>query len=832
MEKNNETLGSTIGDQLAAKGIEVKFVPIDEAANQEFTPSETTREIQKLIATPAEQPAPETAPRGGRRTQADSSKLGPAIENALKTNTPAEASVSPSDIEKAQKEKGKLLVDLADARVREKQVQGENLSQETRDVFTKSLLRIQKRIAELNRIIPNVDPFEDQAKVQKIIAEYDEKVNVMPTPTNENVHSLPALETPVEELTLVPQEIANPLAEDDKVKLSNLPELSAEEQKELETAEEALLVKIAAIEARIKEETAGGMLGGSPEQNSMLLEARKKIEEIGLQRSQSETQSPYDNAVDRIWKENEEKRNAAGLAGKGENLELEPIASEVPTTPDLETIPTPVGVEGPHLVSAENNESPFDAKMRKMYEHDPGKAERLLKTMGMQNEETQAKFKKVFNNIEKKEQENQDRAEKIGERDAFRKIGDLWNKVPTRYKYMLAAGMFLSGAGAAIPGYVLASRLLSGAGAFVGFETMFKNSYEKKHGEPRPEHLEARHTLYSGIIAFSLGALVPTLTQELLGLMTPEVSDATVHSGPYAEGKIHTATHPLSLPNEPAENQMNVDQKGLGMHTETPGVANSLSAEKLTELSTIKEGQGFWQPVHNQLAALHPDWTTEHLNHDTQELLMKNGIINADGSELQISKVGTHIVLNPDNTITYDHSAAYTAVPETEVTKAVSVPPAPSSDHASFSDPSHETPSAMPQEIAPTDPAIVTYSDKLVNDYANASFGSKGFLGFGAQSGVDSIDWKDPDVGFANHPVDKVLAAHPSAFPADGTRHFGVEDYSATQRMQEGLIEAQKDTGVSVRPGEKVVDYLRRAAITAFSEQQATATVTPTILRT
>jgi hypothetical protein len=86
---------------------------------------------------------------------------------------------------------------------------------------------------------------------------------------------------------------------------------------------------------------------------------------------------------------------------------------------------------------------------------------------------------------------------------------------------------------------------------------------------------------------------------------------------------------------------------------------------------------------------------------------------------------------------------------------------------------------------------------------------------------MDSIHWKDVEVGFANQPVEKVLAAHPSAFPADGGARFGIEDYSATQKMQAGLEQVQKETGVSARPAENVEDYLKRAAITTLSGKSA-----------
>lgn len=119
----------------------------------------------------------------------------------------------------------------------------------------------------------------------------------------------------------------------------------------------------------------------------------------------------------------------------------------------------------------------------------------------------------------------------------------------------------------------------------------------------------------------------------------------------------------------------------------------------------------------------------------------------------------------------------------------------------------------MPSEIMPEDPQVLAYANEMTHNHLDEMFGSKGLFGiFGGEEGANSINWKDPDVGFANKTVEEVLNAKPSAFPNDGARHFGIEDYSATQKMQEYLRIAKEQTGLVPQKGETVDDFIHRGA--------------------
>lgn len=118
----------------------------------------------------------------------------------------------------------------------------------------------------------------------------------------------------------------------------------------------------------------------------------------------------------------------------------------------------------------------------------------------------------------------------------------------------------------------------------------------------------------------------------------------------------------------------------------------------------------------------------------------------------------------------------------------------------------------MPQEITPTDPQVLVYADKQVHEHLNNLFGEKGRFGFGEVDGVDSHDWKDPQVGFANKTVAEIMDTKLEVSPGDGKKHFGIEDYAATSKMQEYLELALKETGVHPLSEEKTIDYLKRAS--------------------
>ncbi len=118
---------------------------------------------------------------------------------------------------------------------------------------------------------------------------------------------------------------------------------------------------------------------------------------------------------------------------------------------------------------------------------------------------------------------------------------------------------------------------------------------------------------------------------------------------------------------------------------------------------------------------------------------------------------------------------------------------------------------ALQEQMQQKELQVIASAKLEVNTDINKLFGSKGIWGFGAEHGLDSINWKNTEVGFANQLVSKVLATN--AFPPaiDGATQFGIENYSATTKMQEYLLAIKNQVGNLPRSTETVAEYLKRA---------------------
>lgn len=121
-------------------------------------------------------------------------------------------------------------------------------------------------------------------------------------------------------------------------------------------------------------------------------------------------------------------------------------------------------------------------------------------------------------------------------------------------------------------------------------------------------------------------------------------------------------------------------------------------------------------------------------------------------------------------------------------------------------------------EIMPSDPIVLEHASKEVHGHINSLFGSKGFLGFGVKDGMQSINWKDPEVGFGNKTVSEIMNAKPTAFPGDNGQRFGIENYEATEKMKNYLLTATKESGVPPKPTETAEAYLNRVTSISISK--------------
>lgn len=784
---------SSIGAQILEKG--VGRLDTNTAPETQKTAEEITKEndalvvniLQEVLKDSQQNPEKDAPPRGGRGRQAGP-ELGSAIKNALQEGTPEEAPIDPADLAKKLKEKDNLLVNLADLRVREKQAQAENLSEEKKAGIQDNLRNTQKRLLELNRELPSFDPMADQERIQQVIKEW---ADANPAASSAIQKEAPAIN---EEAKLIE---------------------SLKNGEGYVVGGDAALSAIDALMEKQEEELAivpPEPQSATPVSGERIIESAKEIfQNEGVTNAPAEqapqTQDPYAKAMDNHWAEIEATRKAAEQS-TGEDLTLEPRLPETASTEKIE--PAPEGEAGPHLVAPKQEPVTIEGIFSKIGDTEIVPSLNPLEATAVMSPEQakQIKLEKIRAKLDAMTGAVETRAEKTGMLDKVRKIGEMWNKVPKRYKYMLAGGALLSGVGAAAAGSAVgmgaigalgtALRGLSGAGLFVTFETILKNNYEKKMGGERSKATETRHMLIASLGAVAFAALVPKMISDYMGseVVQTGTHEAVAHASATAP-KIEYVV-------------------GQG-ETLWGGITEKLDEQGL--LAGMQEGQKTYviDALKDKFAAMSPE-----------ELRL----IGIGSGNIDVIHPGDHIDLTKvlgDTQLTSEithHAQGLSAAQVYSIEHPIASPVAP---EMPLEAPAPETAAVIPAEIVPTDPAIVAAAEDITKNYVNEQFGTKGFLGFGAQDGMDSIHWKDSEVGFANQPVDKVLAAHPSAFPAGGGQHFGIEDYSATQKMQAGLLDVQKETGVNPRPSETVADYLKRSAITALSEQAATE---PTTYRT
>lgn len=124
----------------------------------------------------------------------------------------------------------------------------------------------------------------------------------------------------------------------------------------------------------------------------------------------------------------------------------------------------------------------------------------------------------------------------------------------------------------------------------------------------------------------------------------------------------------------------------------------------------------------------------------------------------------------------------------------------------------------MPQEIIPGShdelSQIESQADEVLRDDIDKLFGESKFLGFKHIHGLDSINWKDPQVGFEGKTVTEILSANPT----EEARTFGVENLEATNKLKSYINNVISMSEVNPSEDEKVADFIRRASIAKLSK--------------
>ncbi|MEK7460075.1 MAG: hypothetical protein AAB628_00800 [Patescibacteria group bacterium] len=387
------------------------------------------------------------------------------------------------------------------------------------------------------------------------------------------------------------------------------------------------------------------------------------------------------------------------------------------------------------------------------------------------------------------------RAEEAGATDFVRNVGEKWRTVDAKYKYAISAGLILSGIGfaaigatagvAAIAGLGTVMRMLGGAAMFAGFEKFFNNRHEKKLGEKPDMYAKDNNTIKAGALAIILAVALPEILREHI-----QGAGDSIHTlfgvGTAEASNVSTAVHEVS--NVP----VGTPWLHAGLH--------DIPQEKLAELTTVKAGEGIWNPVRGQLAFAHPDWSPAELNAETHKILIENKIINMDGTEIRVHP-GAHVVVHPDGTITHNGGAYDYKAP------VVEAPVSPST----------------PSEVVALNPeAFAEKADIDVRHYINETFGNKGFFGFGATTpdNIESITaWNDPQTGFAHHTIAELNAAGKGPMMLEAHRDYGINNEALRERMKNSIILFENSSGVKPDINEKIGDYLKRATTAMYMNQ-------------
>lgn len=608
-----------------------------------------------------------------------------------------------------------------------------------------------------------------------------------------------------------------------------------EDEKNLARVEERVK-EVAARQAELEAEPKGPFqksavgeeIGELAKEMSSLDERRKEIE------AKKPLQSAYDMAMDRIWKENEAKRNA--LLGKTPESDIEhdvethnailPVATEEKE----ETVGTP----------REEQEAAFE-KFENIAEEKNVSKERALSMIASMRENVEAEAER------KKTPEG-----------AVRRVGEVWNKVPTRYKLLLAAGMFASGFGAAAAGATAAVgtlatigaglRAVGGAGLFVAIENGLKNRAEKKGGK-RSGFGEFRDTTLAAALSIVIVGVLPNMARDYAvehGFFQ-KISEFFNFGDKSVEAPIETATYVETAKAgdsiwKMAEHQLEAhygekftslspekqtylidavkDKITLGMREEA---ANTLAVGQSMDFKQVFTDKDFMNGMFTNAQNLTPEQIANIKNYDASlsietpaRTVSANEFLGEEFLNEQLhttftpEEAGT--IITPQVIPTPEQVVASPVEPKDVLMEGVTHEASEQYVPTSFIQP----------EILPGNTAELAYvmasADAIINTDMDILFGESKFLGFGHTNGVDSINWKDPQVGFGGKTVTEIMSSTPSAVPAEGGRTFGVENFEATNKMKEYLSSVTSMTGVNPNSNEKVVDFIRRASVAKLSK--------------
>lgn len=422
-------------------------------------------------------------------------------------------------------------------------------------------------------------------------------------------------------------------------------------------------------------------------------------------------------------------------------------------------------------------------------------------------------------------------------------------------------------AGGAIATVAAGSRALAGAGLFASFEELLRRSHERKTGEPITEVVAARQAVFAGTLAILMVSILPTaihnvldgtgttemltsnaeqiktsvekslnsnLSEQAKFIQTAKAGD-TVWKMSGEQLKAHYGEKFTGLPQNEQTRIIHAVEKMIVKQPELIGLvdAHKLAVGQSVDFGGILNDKEF---INAQLSG-----TQQALSFETTNIPVENSSrselsdkfndylvkgMTSEEAQAFSNEIGNAMAVNDtekvfeiEGKMGITHEEFLRLVEETKKidnVQQINSPDMPVQD-VLMSDAEVNTTGEFSvinptqQEIILKDPQVLAYANKQVQEHLNSIFGTRGFLGFGSENGIDSAHWNHTQFGFANKTVGEIMTAEPEASYKDGTKHFGIEDTSATEKMRDYLKTLFKETGLQPKETDTAEDYTRHA---------------------
>lgn len=752
------------------------------------------------------------------------------------------------DITKINNDKQGLLFTLADLRVKASQAGKEGLSKWTRSRLDKEIARVQKLIDEINGATPEIDSSDDHKKVQEIINEYrtgqkklrDEAMRL--AKAEKGLAKNPEDGHLQGEANRARAELHETVGILDETidKAESLEESKSSHPVQDEgityTHEQSLTDKKPRTKDTGTEKVAPGIFGNKVENAQMQREmdtlSRGKQPEKVL-----EITNQHEGVIENI---EEEGRGIVSLDTRNKQ-EIIPATTALEIAPHMELVPTEniQSSEAPLGTPWQNQEGAFEKFEAKTAEQEHA---------DLHKERTQA-FNELFTGklqiIEGLNKGVDARAEKVGMTEKFFRMAERFNTFKKEHKYAYTALMILAGTGSLATGTALAGgavgtisgvlRFITGVGVFYAKEKHYEHKAEKE-GRERTKAERGGDRLK----AVAWGVVMGGLLSYVLGEVVQSIEGKTPDSIWGGEKAMNNALDKANA-EQLASVAVTTPAQEIGTDSGATGTMDlekekSIATSNISNLdftSTAEPGDSVWKLTNEQLAKISGSRFTEltevqqaHVVDAIKDRIARDpahfGIASGDANVLAVGDNVNFEEIFKDKEFMDAQFGEAEQVSEIETSETKPTTPTetttPTIEHEGLSNLTGEefykTPTefiAPVQEITPNDPQVIAYADHQVRDHLTTLFGSKGFLGFGAKEGIESISWKDPEIGFSGKTIQEIMDATPSTFPEDGERHFGIENKYDTEKMKNYIRATQEATGVVSLPGENVLEYIKRA---------------------